>query len=177
MHEPAPAMDEPLKVAVMSRVAVRLAGLEALVRAAGHQIVARVVDADVVLADAGEHAEHPAVVSLGGDADAAGLLGRDPDARQIDAALRAVAAGLSVRLQGGGFEDEQEPEVLLTPRELEVLNAIGEGMSNKEIARRLDISQHTVKFHVESLFRKLEVRSRAEAIAKSMALRRNRIEL
>jgi DNA-binding NarL/FixJ family response regulator len=62
---------------------------------------------------------------------------------------------------------ETEPRALLTPRELEVLAAIGEGLTNKAIARRLDISLHTVKFHVESLFRKLGARTRTEALAKA----------
>ena len=69
----------------------------------------------------------------------------------------------------GGFAAMKEPDFrsLLTPREIEVLSAIGEGLTNKSIARRLDISLHTVKFHVESLFRKLGVRTRTEAVAKS----------
>jgi DNA-binding NarL/FixJ family response regulator len=55
----------------------------------------------------------------------------------------------------------------LTPRELEVLAAIADGDTNKVIARRLGISLHTVKFHVESLFRKLGARTRTEALAKA----------
>ena len=62
---------------------------------------------------------------------------------------------------------EAEWRVLLTPREIEVLSAIAEGLTNKSIARRLDISLHTVKFHIESLFRKLGVRTRTEAVAKA----------
>jgi len=62
---------------------------------------------------------------------------------------------------------ETEWRVLLTPREIEVLGAIGEGLTNKAIARRLDISPHTVKFHIESLFRKLGARTRTEAVAKA----------
>lgn len=68
-----------------------------------------------------------------------------------------------------GFAAMKETEwrVLLTPREIEVLGAIGEGLTNKAIARRLDISPHTVKFHIESLFRKLGARTRTEAVAKA----------
>jgi DNA-binding CsgD family transcriptional regulator len=62
----------------------------------------------------------------------------------------------------------EEPPVLLTPREIEVLGALGNGMTNKEVARLLGISPHTVKFHIESLFRKLGAASRAEAVAKGM---------
>lgn len=66
-----------------------------------------------------------------------------------------------------GFGAIEESGALLTPREVEVLAAIGEGLTNKAIARRLEISLHTVKFHVESLFRKLGARTRTEALAKA----------
>jgi DNA-binding CsgD family transcriptional regulator len=62
----------------------------------------------------------------------------------------------------------EEPPVLLTPPEIEVLGALGNGMTNKEMARLLGISPHTVKFHIESLFRKLGAASRAEAVAKGV---------
>lgn len=66
-----------------------------------------------------------------------------------------------------GFAAASEPDALLTPRELEVLGAIGEGLTNKAIARKLGISLHTVKFHVESVFRKLGARTRTEALARA----------
>jgi len=52
----------------------------------------------------------------------------------------------------------------LTPRELEVLGLIADGLSSKEIARRLGISEHTVKFHVNTIMSKLGARSRTEAV-------------
>ena len=63
--------------------------------------------------------------------------------------------------------EDIEPRALLTPREIEVLAAIGEGLTNKAIAQKLEISLHTVKFHVESLFRKLGARTRTEALARA----------
>ena len=57
---------------------------------------------------------------------------------------------------------------LLTPREVEVLQALSDGLSNKAAARRLGISRHTVKFHIEALFRKLDAGSRAEVVAKGL---------
>ena len=51
------------------------------------------------------------------------------------------------------------------------LAAIGNGSSNKAVARRLGISEHTVKFHVESLFRKLGAASRSEAVHKGLSRR------
>ena len=67
------------------------------------------------------------------------------------------------------------PPPLLTPRETEILTLVGQGMSNKAAARQLGISVHTVKFHLEALFAKLEATSRAEAVAKG--LRGGAIEL
>jgi DNA-binding NarL/FixJ family response regulator len=50
---------------------------------------------------------------------------------------------------------------------MEVLSAIADGLTNKMIARRLDISLHTVKFHVEAVFRKLGASTRTEAVARA----------
>ncbi|MDE2063023.1 MAG: response regulator transcription factor [Bradyrhizobium sp.] len=136
--------------------------------------------ADIVLADGGRPPQEVRnVVGLGiADDRLRGALPRDADARQIDAAIRAVAAGLIVRAppsrdSGFGAMREADGHALLTPRELEVLAALAEGMTNKAIARRLDISLHTVKFHVESLFRKLGARTRTEAVAKAAERRRS----
>jgi DNA-binding NarL/FixJ family response regulator len=52
----------------------------------------------------------------------------------------------------------------LTPRETQVLQLIAEGKSNKTIARELDISEHTVKFHVNAILGKLNAASRTEAV-------------
>ena len=58
-----------------------------------------------------------------------------------------------------------EQDAPLTPREVEVLNHLAEGASNKTIARRLGISVHTVKFHVASLLDKLDATGRTDAVA------------
>ena len=103
-------------------------------------------------------------------------LPKDASPEQIDAALRAVAVGLSVTIAeelGRSFEavHDEDEQPLLTPREVEVLTAVSNGLTNKEIARELGISRHTVKFHLESLMRKLGASSRAEAVFKSMRLK------
>jgi two-component system, NarL family, nitrate/nitrite response regulator NarL len=121
-------------------------------------------------------AEAPAVVLtsqvMNGE-QPAGVLPREVTGAQLDPALRAVAAGLLVRLPGGlpsdGFRaasDDAPPP--LTPREAEILTLVGQGMSNKAVARQLGISVHTVKFHLEALFGKLDATSRAEAVAKGL---------
>ena len=58
-----------------------------------------------------------------------------------------------------------DDDALLTPRELEVLTLLAEGMSNKAIARRLGISVHTAKFHVRALIDKLDAVGRTDAVA------------
>jgi len=173
-----------LRVLVHAVDPARRDALLALVRDWGHQSVDALGAADVVLCD-GDGPGNPnrPVLALGGlDTDQAGWLPRDAPAVQIHAALGALAAGLTVRSQsdpdlGFGAMPEHSLQGLLTPREMEVLDAVGDGLTNKMIARRLDISLHTVKFHVESLFRKLGVRTRTEALAKAHERLRNILEL
>ena len=86
----------------------------------------------------------------------------------VEAAEGADVVMSDARAEAGfAAMKETDFRALLTPREIDVLNAIGEGLGNKAIARRLDISLHTVKFHIESLFRKLGVRTRTQALAKA----------
>ena len=64
-----------------------------------------------------------------------------------------------------GEQAELDPSAqILTPREIEVLRMIAEGLGNKEIASKLRISDHTVKFHISSIFVKLGASSRTEAV-------------
>jgi len=154
---------------------VRRLALRRILIGAGYIVVETSDLADVVLADGdcAQDDDRPTVVLGNGDRPASGWLSPGADAQQIDAALRAVAAGLVVRsptVREPGFDqlDESDVQELLTSRELEVLGAIMGGFTNKEIARQLSISLHTVKFHIESVFRKLGVRSRAGAVAKAL---------
>jgi DNA-binding NarL/FixJ family response regulator len=88
-----------------------------------------------------------------------------------DAADIVVADAATPRV----LDAAREPplELLLTPRELDVLRAMAHGLTNKMIGRDLDISPHTVKFHVESLLRKLGVRTRTEAVGRAAERLRN----
>ena len=116
--------------------------------------------------------DDPALVA---DREIAGVLPRGASARQIAAAVAAVSEGLRVRPRLVARDALLPPNPLLTPREGEILARIGEGMSNKAIARRLGISAHTVKYHLEGVFAKLAVRSRAEAV--SQGVRRGLVHL
>ena len=100
-----------------------------------------------------------------------GLLLRNADATMLLAALRAVGQGLMVLAPELSATlspaREHEPTPLieeLTPREMEVLRLLADGLPNKSIAQRLDISEHTVKFHVNAIMGKLGAQSRTEAV-------------
>jgi len=111
------------------------------------------------------------------------LLPPDATAEQLVAAVQATAQGLAVYPADGASPGLLKPPVEvsdplqepLTPRELEVLQLVSEGLSNKLIARKLSISEHTVKFHVSSTYAKLGAASRTEAV--SLAARRGLISL
>ncbi|GAA2815803.1 response regulator [Kribbella solani] len=108
-------------------------------------------------------------------AGARGFLTKDADAESIGRALEAAAAGQSIvdadvqrRLIEGTATAPKPVQVAdsgLTPRELEVLRLIAEGLSNTEIARHLVVSEATVKTHINHLFAKANLRDRAQAVA------------
>ena len=92
--------------------------------------------------------------------------------------LQLVSTGESADVTvalSNGVSAPADDDVLLTPRELEVLALLAEGMSNKAIARRLGISVHTAKFHVGALIDKFDAIGRTDAVAH--AARRGVIQL
>jgi two-component system nitrate/nitrite response regulator NarL len=167
-----------LRVKIIAADPIRRHGLTAVLAEAGHTTVAD--SPDVVLFDAGPsaapppEAEAPVVVltdRMPADPPA-GVLPREVSAAWLDLALRATAAGLLVRAPAlatapAGFAAAPDDSPL-TPRETEILTLIAQGFSNKAVARRLNISVHTVKFHLEALFAGLGVTNRAEAVAKGL---------
>ncbi|HEX2237766.1 MAG TPA: two-component system response regulator NarL [Gammaproteobacteria bacterium] len=117
------------------------------------------------------NAQEDLVTALRGGAD--GYLLKDMEPEVLLAKLRSAAKGqvvldqtLTGMLAHALCEDDRArppADANLTEREYEILNLLAEGMSNKLIARRLDISDGTVKVHVKNLLRKLNLRSRLEA--------------
>ena len=102
---------------------------------------------------------------------------REVTADEIIAAVRAAAAGLLVMpaeegmaLQSPMHEPLEEMVEPLTPREMDVLEMLAEGLSNKMIAHRLSISDHTAKFHVNSILAKLNAGTRTEAVTRGIRL-------
>jgi DNA-binding NarL/FixJ family response regulator len=106
---------------------------------------------------------------------AQGALSQDVTPAQIVAAVRAAAAGLIVMPaeEGNALLPHSQVEELaeaLTPREMDVLEMLAEGLSNKLIAHRLSISDHTAKFHVNSILAKLNAGTRTEAVTRGIRL-------
>jgi DNA-binding NarL/FixJ family response regulator len=126
--------------------------------------------------------EQSSLDALGAGASA--ILPRSADLTEIVAAIRAVTNGLVVfhrehlpssLLSKETFSVERanktfNGDLRLTVREIEVLTAMADGTSNKEIARRLGISVHTVKFHVAAVLEKLDADTRTHAVIKAAQL-------
>jgi two-component system nitrate/nitrite response regulator NarL len=101
------------------------------------------------------------------------VLSRTALPEQIVAALYAAAAGLiAVPTEFSSLiirEATPDREVeTLTPREIEALEMLAEGLSNKQIAAGLNISEHTAKFHVNSILSKLRAGTRTEAVMRGI---------
>ena len=116
-------------------------------------------------------------------AGARAILPRKAKPDEIVTVIKAVTNGLAVlpgdlfltllskaSLVGELLDDNDVDRARLTARELEVLAAMADGVSNKAIARRLGISFHTAKFHVAAILAKLNADSRTEAVAKAAQL-------
>jgi DNA-binding NarL/FixJ family response regulator len=185
-----------IRVVVAARSNIVRAGLESMVRSSASLALSDGASADVLLVDgAGADLDSPPLptVALMDVADLSsvnsvlrdgirGVISRDATTEEIEAAIQAVHAGLVVVppefLQqllpevSPTFETLTEP---LSDRELEVLAQLVEGLSNKLIAHRLSISEHTVKTHMTSILAKLGVSSRTEAV--SQAIRRGLVML
>ncbi len=102
------------------------------------------------------------------DAGAIGYLLKDAEPEEILAAIRAAARGespLAPRAAAELLADRKSrpPTVELTARELEVLRLVVDGLANKQIARRLGISEKTVKGHLTNLFQRIGVADRTQA--------------
>ena len=134
----------------------------------------------------------PASLAASTEALRAGVraaLPNDVSPEQLAAALQAASSGFVVLLStqvpaavSDGFSSgATHPRALdefaepLTPRESEVLQMLASGLANKEIAAKLAISEHTVKFHVASILGKLGAASRTEAVA--LGIRRGLVML
>ncbi|MFN8414630.1 MAG: response regulator transcription factor [Anaerolineales bacterium] len=111
-----------------------------------------------------------------------GVISTSASSDELLAAVHAVGEGLWVGAPGlvrglmrssiGRVDVAGDESVIeqITPREKEVLQLMAEGLANKQIAMRLNISEHTVKFHLSSLYGKLGAASRTEAVKRGLGL-------
>jgi two-component system, NarL family, nitrate/nitrite response regulator NarL len=165
------------------------------------EIAARVAQADVIVVDVTRNPAHALaemknlqlkrpLLALANkdqvsDALAAGaqaVIARDSSAAKLEVAIAAVQKGLTVTEPGWlgaasqvRVETGKNVDDNLTPREHEVLILLAEGLSNKQIAAKLTISEHTAKFHVNSILQKMDAQKRVEAVVR--AARRGLINL
>ncbi len=113
------------------------------------------------------------------EAGATGYLLKDSDGESIaESILQLLAGGSPIspaiarhvlrRVTAEATQDNNEPETLLTARELEVLSLLGKGLSYTEVADTLQMSSGTVTTHVKHIYRKLAVRSRGEAVFEAL---------
>ncbi len=118
---------------------------------------------------------------LNSNTQAWGILSPDATEDELTAAVRAVGEGLWVGAPGlvqslirlsGRRESSSEESLVeqLTAREMEVIQLMAQGLANKQIALSLSISEHTVKFHLSSLYAKLGISSRTEAVKRGIEL-------
>jgi two-component system, NarL family, nitrate/nitrite response regulator NarL len=183
-----------IRVLIEASSRVARAGLQALLEEMGGlEIVSDVKDAEVIVRDSearplpygrGSRSEVAAPVVLLSDepltarsfqAGVRAVLAHDAEPAQILAAIQATAAGLvavtmglaPVLIAADATQTEAEP---LTGRELEVLDMLAEGLSNKQIGGRLGISEHTAKFHVNAILAKLRAGTRTEAVTRAIRL-------
>lgn len=114
--------------------------------------------------------EQPNVQEMKRMARVWGILPADSSAEELTAAVHALSQGLIVGTPTLLFESESEPleRGPLTERESEVLALLARGLANKQIAVSLGISEHTVKFHVSSIYTKLNVTNRTEAVREGL---------
>ena len=106
------------------------------------------------------------------EAGASGYLLKDTPPDELWAGIVAAAGGetaLSPRVANRLMTRLATPSSRLTPRELEVLAAVARGLSNREVARELFLSEATVKSHLVQVFDRLGVRSRTAAVAQARA--------
>jgi DNA-binding NarL/FixJ family response regulator len=134
-----------------------MSGLECLERVRG-----RYPDVRVIMLSAHGDAEHVATARAKG---ASAYVVKSVDPVDLPAVIRSVVDGAEFAEYGRKTSTEEGANSAgLSARELTILEALGRGLSNLEIAKELWVSEQTVKFHLRNIYRKLDIASRTEAV-------------
>lgn len=137
-----------------------LSGLDTLKALRDEEVDARII----VLTVSDARSDVYALIDAGAD----GYLLKDSEPEQLLEHIREAAEGKNVISEAiadylASRSEQHDPFANLTERELDVLQEVARGMSNKQVAAQLHISEETVKVHIRNLLRKLNVRSRVAA--------------
>ncbi len=183
--------DEPLRVVVASKNPLRRAAL--VVRLLPFDDLAPIeaegdfdLRADAIVCDGVEcdRATAPVLCLVNDGSEAAeamargasGVLLRGSTPRRLHDAIRAIVEGMMVIDEEFAERILRQPRARvdlfepLTARELQVAQLLAGGLTNKEIAQRLGVTEHTVKFHLNGILRKLGVSTRTEAVVQAARL-------
>lgn len=160
-------------VIIMDLLMPRCDGMEATI-----SIKQRFRDMKIIILTISEREEHLfQALRFGAD----GYLSKDSSIVEIVQAVRGVAEGkvmlsppFATRLVAGLREDSHQPSI--SKREMQVLQLLGEGLTNVEIAERLFISESTVRTYLRRLLEKLHLRNRSEAVVYALHHHFNHIE-
>ena len=178
---------DPLARAGLASLLARQAGLTVIEASPEDDVAALADDLDALVWDGESELEppdfyafSPPVLVLVSEATgvsgllaagASGVVERSSSGERLAAALRALILGMVVLEPMAAAPLATSAEALpeaLTPREEEVLALVAEGLANKAIAKRLEVSEHTVKFHLSALLGKFGVSTRTELVVKAI---------
>jgi DNA-binding NarL/FixJ family response regulator len=120
--------------------------------------------------------EDPDIIEAALRRGASAFVTKQIDPRDLSSAIRQAVEGTVFQAVGGSSDPGSSPaeKAGLTGKELGVLRAVSRGLSNKQVARELFVSEQTVKFHLTNIYRKLDVANRTEAV--HLAIRQQIVE-
>lgn len=158
------------RVVIVSSSPLLAEGVASALRSVGNDSASFEARLDVALGGASDPADAWVLlddgIAIRGPHGAGAQLANGTSAGRLRAAVAAVLEGLSVREAPWAVQDADREA--LTPRELEVFELLGKGLSNRDIGGVLGISAHTAKYHVGQILAKVGATTRAEAVSEGL---------
>ena len=111
--------------------------------------------------------DDPGAIQASFDRGALAFIQKNIEPADLPAVIRQALAGNVHYAVNGAVAAAAQPDWDLTPRETEILRALAEGQSNKQMAQQFWLSEQTIKYHLTNVYRKLAVSSRTEAVRKA----------